>query len=42
MGELEEKETYLKRLNLVIRENLRLIVTNIHLRFEDSLLSRRD
>ena len=41
-NEINEKETYMKRLNKIISENLRLIVTNVHIRFEDSLVSRRE
>lgn len=32
----------MERLSLIISENLRLAVTNIHIRFEDNSLSRRD
>jgi len=38
----KESEGYMKRLTQIIEENLRLIITNVHIRFEDSNVSRRD
>jgi|LauGreDrversion4_2_1035121.scaffolds.fasta_scaffold07739_10 hypothetical protein len=32
----------MKRLTKIIKENLRFVVTNVHIRFEDSLVSRPD
>lgn len=37
-----EKESYMSRLSRIIEENLRLIVTNLHIRFEDNGVSRVD
>lgn len=37
-----EKESYVSRLGRIIEENLRLIVTNLHIRFEDNGVSRSD
>ena len=32
----------MKRLTKIITENLRIVATNVHIRFEDSLVSRPD
>ena len=32
----------MKRLTKIVTENLRLIATNVHIRFEDNNVSRRD
>ena len=41
-NQIEEKESYMKRLNNIISENLQLVVKNVHIRFEDSKLARKD
>ena len=35
-----EKGSYMSRLSQIVEENLRLILTNFHLRFEDNSVSR--
>jgi hypothetical protein len=37
-----EKGSYMSRLSQIVEENLRLILTNFHLRFEDNSVSRSD
>jgi len=32
----------MERINAIIKENLRLVMTNVHIRYEDVNLSRRD
>ena len=32
----------MKRIKKIVSENLRLVVTNLHIRFEDSFVSRKD
>eukprot|EP00347_Sterkiella_histriomuscorum_P015009 403358661 len=41
-NQIEEKESYMKRLNKIISENLQLVIKNCHFRFEDSYISRKD
>ena len=38
----QPKETYMSRLMNIISDNLRVIISNVHIRFEDNHVSRRD
>ena len=38
----EASQSYMSRLNSMIEENLRISVRNIHIRFEDTKVSRFD
>jgi len=40
--EPEQKESYLSRIKTIVSQNLRFQVTNVHLRFEDTNVSRID
>ena len=37
-----DKESYMSRLSRIIEENLRMSITNLHIRFEDNGVSRSD
>lgn len=37
-----EQETYMERIKKIIKENLRFVVNNLHMRFEDSNICRKD
>ena len=39
---VQEKDTYMNRLTTIISENWRLVLTNVHIRFEDTFVSRRE